>query len=87
MSPQVSSYEPVSTQTQDRLSPESRARHEPASARGWRVTRLECKHYPSLVRDERSHAVGRFYLDLRLEEWTTLDAFEDPGYHPDRAAG
>ena len=51
------------------------------------MTRLECKHYPSLVRDERSHAVGRFYLDLRLEEWTTLDAFEDPGYHPDRAAG
>ena len=54
--------------------------YERTSALGWRVAQLPGKPYPGLVPDEHAEAPGRVYLDLSLEEWGTLDAFEDPGY-------
>lgn len=53
--------------------------HRSVTARGWRIAKLPNRLYPGLVRDG-SHAPGRLYTDLTACEWTTLDAFEDPGY-------
>lgn len=54
--------------------------YEETSAAGWRIARLPGKPYPGLVQDEHATAPGRVYVDLDEQEWSTLDAFEDPGY-------
>ncbi len=52
----------------------------PATAPGWRAAKLPDRPYPGLVADESAAAPGRVFTDLSVDEWSTLDAFEDPTY-------
>jgi gamma-glutamylcyclotransferase (GGCT)/AIG2-like uncharacterized protein YtfP len=50
-----------------------------AKAPGWQVVRLPHRVYPGLVPGQ-GEANGKVFTDLTGDEWTILDAFEDPAY-------
>ena len=54
--------------------------HYMAEAAGWRAVRLPERMYPGLVWSNHQVACGRVYTGLTVEEWLTLDDFEDPAY-------
>jgi hypothetical protein len=51
----------------------------PASAKGWRVAEVAGLPYPGLVADD-DIADDALITDLTADEWTLLDAFENPAY-------